>query len=684
MVVFVNKSAKIFRKSDFFKTLILSLDLKRYDNISGDLMAWCMREPLLKNRILILIQIVLPLFFFLVLFVPREVVLLKTISVLVRYNTTRFVLIASLLLFLTLIIKKKWVSNLLAAIVIFSLFALSLVGLWASAYSENYVIAGLLPRSDAFYTYTGAVHLMEKGYLLAFTSRRPIFGGLLAFILWLVGGNLQFALIALTLLSATACYFLTIEVKRFLSPLAAVALFIVQFLFVRRFIGITMSENIGYILGAVAMTLFLSMLRTFEVNRKRAWTYFFLGVLMFTLAQAARPGAITTLPLIILFALWVSRIKKKVIWGKVILTILMIGLGFLLNLSLFKITSKENITQNNNIGYGVYGLAVGGKGWEQIFVDHPEVDTLPPGERESRIMQIVLTEISQHPENLIKGLGYQLSVLFSFQPTNSLFSFVNSSHPVFTIILMAALFFLGGLGVFACILKRSQLFYQMMLAFLGGFATSLFFAPAYQTQYMRVYAASIPLLALIPAVGLENTIEWLDKRFHILKGINPNKDDQVSIPFLIFSLSLIPIIFLGPIVTKLIAGFKDIGPIGCDPGKQEAVIDFLPGTSVTIFKNTPDKMTWVPNVSQLDYRRDIHSICCDDEIQYFENLLTSGTLYPAVNLLDGGMFYLVAQTGQLPESRGTIRVCGKMEDVLGDPSGRDFLSSFEIVEYKPY
>jgi hypothetical protein len=640
-----------------------------------------MREPFLKNRILAIIQIILPLFFFFVIFFPREVVFIKTISVLVRYNTSRFVFIASLLLFLTFIIKKKRVSNLASAIVIYSLFALSLVGLWASAYSENFVIAGLLPRSDAFYTYTGAINLMEKGYLGAFASRRPVFGGLLAFILWLFGGNLQFTLIALTLLCATACYFLTIEVKRFVSPLAAVVIFIVQFLFVRRFIGITMSENIGYILGAVSMTLFLIMLRTYETNRERAWKYFFLGILIFTLAQAARPGAIITLPLLVVFALWVSRNKKKVQWGKVVLTLSIIGLGFLLNFVLFKITSKENTTQNNNAGYGVYGLAVGGKGWEQILVDHPEVNTLPPGDRESKIMQIVFTEITQHPENLIKGLGYQFSVLFSFQPTNSLFSFAASSNPGFTIFLMAALFFFGGLGVMACILKRTRPFYLLMLAFLIGFASSLVIAPAYQTQYMCVYAASIPLLALIPAVGLENTFEFLEKRFHVAKRINPCEESSVSIPFLIFSLSLTPILFFGPLVTKFFAEFRDINPVGCDPGKQEAIIDFLPGTSITIFKNTPDKMTWVPNVSQFDYARDIHSICCEDDIQYFENILESGTLYSAVNLLDGRGFYLVAQTGQLPEPRGILRVCGKMEDVLKDPSGRDFLSSFEIMEY---
>jgi hypothetical protein len=639
-----------------------------------------MRETLMKNRVLGLIQIIVPLLFFLILFFPREIIWLKTISVLVRYNTTRFVFIASLLLFLTLIIKKSWISNLAAAILIYSFFALALVGLWASAYSENYVISGLLPRSDAFYTYSGAVDLLEQGYLNIFTSRRPIFGGLLAFILWLFGGNLQFTLIALTFLSATACYFLTVEIKRFLSPPAAVAIFIVQFLFVRRFIGITMSENIGYILGAIAMTFFIIMLRIYDVNREKAWKYFFLGSLMFALAQAARPGAILTLPILIVFVLLMTRVNKQIDWGKVLITFSVIVLGFLLNFLLFKIISKENTVQNNNVGYGIYGLAVGGKGWDQIFDDHPEVNSLPPGDRESRIMQIVISEISQNPENFIKGLGYQFSVLFSFQPMNSLFSFISSSKPGFNNILMAALFFLSSLGIIAMVLKRSLPFFQLMAVFLGGFFTSLVLAPAYQTQYMRVYAASIPLLALVPAVGLESILGLVKKHFHSFNTNIPPKNDQFQISFLLFSFGLVTIMFIGPILTKYLTSNKVIRPSGCDPGNQEAVFDFFPGTSINIFENTPDKMTWVPNVSLLDYRRDIHSICCEDEIRYFEEL-PSGTIYPAVNLLDGEGFYLLAQTGQLPESRGIIRVCGKMEDVHGNPSGRDFLSSFKIIEY---
>jgi hypothetical protein len=59
-------------------------------------------------------------------------------------------------------------------------------------------------------------------------------------------------------------------------------------------------------------------------------------------------------------------------------------------------------------------------------------------------------------------------------------------------------------------------------------------------------------------------------------------------------------------------------------------------------------------------------------------------LYPAVNLLDGKGFYLAAPIGQLPAPRGIMRVCGKMEGVGGKASDKDFLSSFEIIDYKKY
>ncbi len=634
----------------------------------------------MKNRILAVIQIALPLVVFFAFFIPRENAVLKTISVLARYNTTRLVFIASLFLFLAFIIKKERISNLAAAIVIFSLFALSLVGLWASAYSENYVIAGLLPRSDAFYTYTGAVNLLEKGYLSTFTARRPIFGGLLALALWLSGGNLQYVLIGLALLSAAACYFLTLEVKRFLSPAAAVAQFMVQFLFARRFIGITMSEILGYILGAVSLALFLSMLRIYEENHTKAWKIFLLGVLMATLAQAARPGAIATLPLLVLFGFWISRQKNQIVWKNVILTLMVIGLGFLLNFFLYKGISKADVSQNNNAGYGIYGLAVGGKGWEQIFTDHPEINTLPQGEREATIMRIILAEITQHPENFIKGLAHQMSVLFSFQPTNSLYSFTASGNSGFTKVLMAIIFLLSGLGLAACLLKRKLPFYLLMLILLGGFALSLIVAPAYQTQYMRVYAASIPLLALLPAVGLDSAVNWIFKRFHFAEKFTSSGDENSTQGLTIFSLCLLPILFLGPLAMKLFADFKEPKPEGCEDGSQEAVFNFFPGTGVTIFENTPDKMTWVPYVSHLDYVRDIHSICCEEDIQYWESLPT-GSLYPAVNLIDGNRFYLVAQPGQLPEPGGTMRVCGMMEDIRHDPKGRDFMVNFEIKEY---
>lgn len=354
----------------------------------------------------------LPALIFFTILVFKETPLLKTISVLARYNTTRLVSAVIVLLVIALSIKKPRLSNFLTALVIFPLFSLALNGLWASAYSENYVIAGLLPRSDAFLIYTGALNLLERGFLENIAERRPIFGAFLTFILWAVNGNLQAALAAIAFLSATACFLAVIEVKRLFGLPAAVVFFIVQYLFIRRFVGITMTENMGFILGISAFAIFIGALLMRMEDTKRGLPIFLFALLLFTLAQAARPGGVVALPSLAALAGWLWKKERKFSWNVVILAILVIAAGFLINSLIFSLFSGGRAVQTSNWGYGVYGLAAGGKGWEQIFTDHPEINSLQAGIREKRIIQIVLNEIISHPGNFLKGLAYQFSICY--------------------------------------------------------------------------------------------------------------------------------------------------------------------------------------------------------------------------------------------------------------------------------
>ena len=110
-----------------------------------------------------IILFLVSLLLFCALLLPREIRLLKTISVLARYNNTRFLPVIALLLLAALSLKNQKLSQAATLLVIFPAFALALNGLWAGAYSENNVIAGLIPRTDAFSFYGGAVSLGETG-----------------------------------------------------------------------------------------------------------------------------------------------------------------------------------------------------------------------------------------------------------------------------------------------------------------------------------------------------------------------------------------------------------------------------------------------------------------------------------------------------------------------------------------
>ena len=77
------------------------------------------------------------------------------------------------------------------------LLGLTLSFLWHSGYSDDKIIAGLLPFRDAFDYFNGAdwilsgqpIRLINEG-----AAWRPLYPGFLAALLWITGRNLQFAL----------------------------------------------------------------------------------------------------------------------------------------------------------------------------------------------------------------------------------------------------------------------------------------------------------------------------------------------------------------------------------------------------------------------------------------------------------------------------------------------------------
>ena len=564
--------------------------------------------------------LLLSIFVFAIVLMPRDLQFLKYISVLARYNATYLIPVISVIFILILSIPNQKISNLLIPAFIFLLFALALNGLWSSAYTENYVISGLIPRSDAFSIYTGSLSFLETGYIENIASRRPIYGAFLATLLSLTNGHLQVTLAILALISALSLLISVQSIKTVFGNIPAVIFFIVQFLFIRRYVGITMTENMGFILGNFAFSLFMISILMVRQEGKHSRTVFLIALFVFTLSQMARPGAVATLPLLIFFFAVIYRIKQKISWENLLLALIIVIFGILLNSLLFQLYNENPGVSQNNMGYGLYGLAVGGKGWEQIFIDHPEITKLPAGMRERYIFSIIWELITKTPGGFFEGMIKQFRVLFSFQPTNSLYSFLYSSNNEFSKALISLVFALNILAIIYVFFKWRKPVNKLIIIFLLGFLASLFVAPAYQTQYMRVYAASIPLFGILPTIGLASLLQQLKIR-DIGKPtpIIENESRKYKIYTQFISI-LTLIIIIPPLFLKLPKTIPQAIPGLCDHGQQQVIIDYMPGASIYIFKNTPERMTWVPFTSQLDYKKQIHNICCGDEIDYFNNL----------------------------------------------------------------
>ena len=162
-----------------------------------------------------------------------------------------------------------------------------------------------------------------------------------------------------------------------------------MFIYYRRFIGTALTENLGVAMGCLGLALLWR-----GAWQKKHWD-FLTGVLMLSLGLNARAGAFLVLPLLVLAAGWILRGVKRYSARMALLALVAVGLGFLLNMLLFRTLASSNSVPFSNFAYVAYDMAVGGKGWTRVRVDHPEVKDMVEPELSRKIMQLALDEIKQ-------------------------------------------------------------------------------------------------------------------------------------------------------------------------------------------------------------------------------------------------------------------------------------------------
>lgn len=369
----------------------------------------------------------------------------------------------------------------------------SLVATWFAAETDHSLIAGVLPYSDAAEYLADAQRILIGEPIASLSVRRPMFTAWLAGLLAFSGNDLRVALLWITMFVTLSLGWAAWAVGRDRrSAIVSVLFAAVVWLYYRRFVGTTLTEHLGIGLGLLAF----GFLWVGAQQTTRTWAL--LGLLLLTLALNARAGAFIVLPLLVLWMgmRWAAE-GRRFSWAAAGLGAGVVVAGFVANRELLEALGGSGAASFSNFASVLYGLVMGGD-WTLAFQQHPELSRLSPAAQSQEVYRLAFAQIVAHPSSVVVGA---LRAWASFVP--SAFSFAANATPkTFELRAAYALSLLAVAGLRTVWLDRRQPQGGMLMAVLIGTLLSVPFVPPWDSDLMRAYAATLPFIALLPALGV--------------------------------------------------------------------------------------------------------------------------------------------------------------------------------------
>ncbi|BCY16901.1 hypothetical protein hrd7_07500 [Leptolinea sp. HRD-7] len=583
--------------------------------------------------------------------IPVEI---RTIGATVRYSFITTSIGVLVVFYLILRLPEKWRVP-LAFAAGGAVFGLALTGLWASGQSEPYVVSGLIPYNDAATYYNDANRLLDGSLLSETSSRRPLSIGFLGALLGLTGRNLQNALAVLALIEAAACVYMMLEIRRAKGPFAGALTFWIIFLFARRFIGTTMTESLGLAFGALSLAFFCR--GTF----RRSLPLILAGLFLLTVALNIRAGAFFILPLLILWVGWLFRIKGWIGWKPAGLAALAVIAGFGVNSLVLRLVGTPGGMPFGNFAESLYGLASGGERWSYVYTEIEEARTMPEKERFELIYRKSFELIRQNPMGIVQGSLYQWSLLFS-DTWFSVYAYVGGENAEGNRYIHWALYALCAIGLVQSIRKRREPLYSFLLVAIAGIFLSVPFVPPGDAHKMRAFAATIPLLALLPAIGLSELANIFPWKYIRETPVDGTSGHGISV----YSTALTAFLLIAPYIAMKTAVKPVVQTPVCLPGETPVNAHYAPGTSVRLIREDVLQLDWLPEFHFGRYKVFIHNLPNDESIAILSKVEPPATLMLGYDITTGKRAWILTGTEKMPQEYGILQMCGNFSDTT-DP-----------------
>lgn len=467
-----------------------------------------------------------------------------------------------------------------------------LIGVWGSAKTLTLAVGGFFQVSDAANYAVCAGRVLDNGvaglkvidYGTGWCLRRPIYTTFLATILGITGRSWLWTLLIQSALAGVSIAVLLRAVSWLAGLITALAVLWLMFTFsMEHVFPFTMTESAGLALGAVGLALLLDATR---IGDRRL---LLLGTACLSMALNARAGAFFVLPFIVIAVFFQPASgRARLSWAAI--AVVGAASGFAVHVFLVVYFGGSSSASHGSFAYSLYGLSVGGGGWQQIITDHPEIfQNRSDTEIARRIFELAWQNVVSSPHVIAKVLGQNL-LRYIYDPLLG--------------VIRAQMFplWLWWLGAFEIARRRHELPYRTIgLISIGVMLSSAFII---QDGGPRVFAATWGVTALQVGLGLHLLLSWLWKAIdpgRVGAGFQQLRSRRFDVAVAVF---LLAAIFLPLTPIRYAFALHPVLPRGCPIGEGELIARLgRESYMIVLIGDGQPKNQWRMQVSAGELRR---------------------------------------------------------------------------------
>ena len=289
---------------------------------------------------------------------------------------------------------------------------------------------------------------------------------------------------------------------------------------------------------------------------------------------------------------------------------------------------------------------------------------LPNKEQTKIAYELAIKLIIVEPTQFLAGIFHEWKMFFS-ETYYGIWSFISpqplqaayKSLPM--LLAHIGLYGLSLAGIFRYIRKPKCAYCAFSVFTFVGFLLSVPLAPPSHAFGLRVFAASIWVLGLLPAIGLDNLIpdKWrktapAESGFHY----------QVRGAALGLASVIVILICIGPLIASRPDDSR-LPPVFdanlCSEEEVSILLPYHPQSIVTIEREDTFFLDGRSRYHQGRFMRNLHDMAAIEYVDDFGLFASPFVILPAIQYESGEQILLVGQRNELPDESGVFIVCGE-------------------------